>query len=168
LRKKELLRLKKLLPENEYRGLKKAIALLCHRKEFMTADEKKIVEPLFKLSPLLKVAYQFCCELTEIYNSHINKEEANKKISIWIKSVEESHLVCFRKFIKTLTKYRGEIENYFINRDTSGFVEGINNKAKVMKRRCYGIFNLSHFFQRLFLDFSGYAAFGNSQQACAL
>jgi len=168
LRKKELTRLKKLLPENEYSELKKAIALLCHRKEFMTADEKKIVEPLFKLSPLLKAAYQFCCELTGIYNNHINKEEANKKISIWIKSVEESNLVCFRKFIKTLTKYRGEIENYFINRDTSGFVEGINNKAKVMKRRCYGIFNLTHFFQRLFLDFSGYAAFGNSQQACTL
>jgi hypothetical protein len=69
----------------------------------MTADEKRIVEPLFKLSPLLKAAYQFFCELTGIYNNHINKEEADKKISIWIKSVKESNLVCFRKFINTLT-----------------------------------------------------------------
>jgi transposase len=168
LRKKELARLKKLLPENEYQSLKRAIALLCHRKEFMTDEEKKIVEPLFNLSPSLKSAYQFCCELTGIYNSHIDKESANKKITSWIDDVEKSNLVCFRRFIKTLKKYRTEIENYFINRDTSGFVEGINNKAKVMKRRCYGIFNLKHFFQRLFLDFSGYDIFRNHQQAHAL
>jgi len=31
-----------------------------------------------------------------------------------------------------------KITNYFINRQTSGFVEGLNNKIKVIKRRCYG------------------------------
>ncbi|MCP4397169.1 MAG: transposase [bacterium] len=25
-----------------------------------------------------------------------------------------------------------------------GFVEGLNNKIKVIKRRCYGIFNVNH------------------------
>ncbi|MCX7121893.1 MAG: transposase [Gammaproteobacteria bacterium] len=67
----------------------------------------------------------------------------------------------------TLKKYPILIENYFLNRNTSGFVEGVNNKAKVMKRRCYRIYNLKHFFQRLFLDFSGYTVIGNSQKACA-
>ena len=43
-----------------------------------------------------------------------------------------------------------------IERQTSGFVEGLNNKIKVMKRRCYGIYNLKHMFQRLHLDISGY------------
>jgi transposase len=42
---------------------------------------------------------------------------------------------------------------------TSGFVEGLNNKIKVLKRRCFGIFNLGHFFQRLFLDLEGYQVF---------
>ena len=27
-----------------------------------------------------------------------------------------------------------------------------NNKIKVLKRRCYGLFNLGHLFQRIFLD----------------
>jgi transposase len=45
------------------------------------------------------------------------------------------------------------------SRNNSGFVEGINNKIKVMKRRCYGISNIKHFFQRVFLDLQGYAQY---------
>ena len=44
-----------------------------------------------------------------------------------------------------------------------GFVEGFNNKVKVLKRRCYGIFNLKHLFQRIFLDFSGRGFLSNNE-----
>ncbi len=168
LRQQELKRLKKELSEEEYHVLKPAIALLCHKKEFVTDDEKRIVAPLFKYSPLLKAAYKFCCQLTGIYNSHIDQATAHEKINGWITSVESSDIVCFNKFIKTLKKYQKQIENYFVDRNTSGFVEGINNKVKVLKRRFYCIYNLKHFFQRLFLDFSGYTVFGNSQKVCAM
>jgi transposase len=50
--------------------------------------------------------------------------------------------------------------NYIVSRRTSGFVEGFNSKVKVLKRRCYGITNLTHLFQRLFLDLEGYRLFG--------
>jgi len=168
IRKKELARLKKILSEKEYRTLKPAIALLCHCKEFMTDDETKMIAPLFKYSPLLKAAYDFCCQLTGIYNSHIDPGSANQKIMEWIANVEASQIKGFKKFIKTLKKYQAEILNYFIDRNTSGFVEGINNKAKVMKRRCYGIFNLKHFFQRLTLDFSGYSIVGEMAGAACM
>ena len=56
----------------------------------------------------------------------------------------------------TVKKWKNEITNYFVNRYTSAFVEGLNNKIKVLKRRCYGIYDLKHFFQRLFLNLSGY------------
>jgi len=45
----------------------------------------------------------------------------------------------------------------FLDRQTSGFVEGLKNKIKVIKRRCYGILNVKHLFQRIYLDLSGYA-----------
>ncbi len=48
-----------------------------------------------------------------------------------------------------------EISNYFIDRNSSGFAEGLNNKIKVLKRRCYGIFNVTRLLQRLHLDVSG-------------
>ncbi len=51
------------------------------------------------------------------------------------------------------------ITNYFIARKNSGFVEGLNNKVKVIKRRCYGIFDRVHLFQRITLDLGGYEQF---------
>jgi Transposase len=41
--------------------------------------------------------------------------------------------------------------HYFVDLQTSGFVEGLNNKLKVLKRLCYRIFNLEHLFQLIFL-----------------
>jgi len=52
------------------------------------------------------------------------------------------------------------IANYFVAHQSSGFVEGLNNKIKVLKRRCDGIFRLDHLFQRITLDIQGYTLFG--------
>jgi transposase len=51
------------------------------------------------------------------------------------------------------------VTNYFTNRSNSGWVEGLNNKIKVLKRRCYGITNPISLFRRIWLDLSGYEAF---------
>jgi transposase len=75
------------------------------------------------------------------------------------KSVSESGLGCFDSFLTTLENWMDEITNFFINRQTSGFVDGFNNKVKVLKRRCYGITILRHLFQRLYLDLEGYRLF---------
>lgn len=70
-----------------------------------------------------------------------------------------SGLRCLDHFLNTLGRWWQEILNYFVNRDNSGFVEGLNNKLKVLKRRCYGLFNLMHLFQHIFLDLEGYRLF---------
>ena len=101
-------------------------------------------------------------KLTSIYNTHSTADEAIQSMDNWILEVKKSKLTCFKDFIKSLQKYKKEICNYFINRNSSGFVEGFNNKAKVLKRRCYGITNIQHLFQRLVLDFSGYDQFLNN------
>ncbi|WP_338453745.1 transposase [Candidatus Bealeia paramacronuclearis] len=111
----------------------------------------------------MKAAHRFTCEFTKIYNSHLSVKEAHEQITQWIQAVEASELTCFNTFIKTLKKYQTEIVGYFKNRYSSGFVEGINNKLKVLKRRCYGIWNLNHLFQRAFLDISGYHFFKQNQ-----
>jgi transposase len=164
IRKAELKRLRKDLSEEEYHSLKPAISLLRSRKEYnMSEDEKKVLQPLFNHSPKLKQAYDFCIELTAIYNEHQNQEDAASKIDDWVVKVQASTLSCFNSFVKTIKKYRSEICNYFIDRNSSGFVEGFNNKVKVLKRRCYGIFNLKHLFQRIFLDFSGRSFLSNNE-----
>jgi len=159
LRKSELKRLKLELTENEYEKLKSAIALLRKQKDYFTEEEKPIVEKLFKLSPKLKLAYQFSRELSGIFDSHVTPEEAKEKISTWMETVTHSELNCFNKFIKTLTKYQEQIANYFIARNNSGFVEGFNNKVKVLKRRCYGLSSAIKLFQRLIIDTLGMERF---------
>lgn len=155
LRKSELARLKKILTDAEYRQLKPAIAILRKQKDYFTETEKPIVEKLFVLSPKLKAAYNFSRELTGIFDSHVTLDTAQEKLTDWIKNVMDSALNCFNKFIKTLTKHQEQISNYFIHRNSSGFVEGFNNKVKVLKRRCYGLSNATKLFQRLILDTLG-------------
>jgi len=76
-----------------------------------------------------------------------------------MRRVEAVEAKCYEPFVKTLHKWLEEISNYFVKRETSGFVEGLNNKIKVIKRRCYGILNKEHLFQRISLDLFGYKTF---------
>ena len=159
LRKKEMKRLKKGLAEDEYKKLNGVMWILRKNINDLTEKDFEVLKLLFKYSPILNIAYKFCNELTNIFEEDISKSEAKRRINEWKNQVIKSGLTCFNKFISTLDEWMEEITNYFINRQTSGFVEGFNNKIKVIKRRCYGIFNLTHLFQRIHLDTVGYYLF---------
>jgi transposase len=159
LRQQELKRLKQELPKEEYQQLKGSMWAFRKKKADLVSEERKVLRKLFSLSPDLKQAYQFREQLTAIFEMPIRKAAAKRKLRAWTNRVQKSGLTCFDPFIKTLLNWLEEISNFFINRDTSGFVEGFNNKIKVLKRRCYGIFNIQHLFQRIFLDLEGYRLF---------
>lgn len=160
LRKKELKRLKQELPEADYKKLKGVMWVLRKSKKALTDNDLSTLDVLFQHSPSLKLAYTFSQELTEIFDQDFSRRQAQHKMKVWKKRVKQSGLTCFKKFLKTLGHYLPEILNYFLNRHTSGFVEGLNNKIKVIKRRCYGILNVDHLYQRIYLDLEGYARFG--------
>lgn len=162
LRKKELERLRRELSKEDYQSLKKAIALLVKKKELYSSADKQELEKLFKYSPAIKSAYRWARQLTAIFNTHHRKSTGVSKLNEWIEKVESSSLHCFNGFVGTLTKYQDYISNYFLQRHNSGFVEGLNNKFKVLKRRCYGIVNVKHLFQRIFLDLNGYDLLKNN------
>lgn len=52
---------------------------------------------------------------------------------------------------KTIRRWLPEIIAYFDNRTTSGMVEGINNKLKLIKRSAYGFRNFNNFQARCLL-----------------
>jgi transposase len=162
LRKKELRRLKKELSEDEYHTLKGNMWAYRKNKADRSPDEADLLERLFAYSPDLEKAYNLREDLTAIFEQPLSKEEASEKIKDWCKQVEESDLTCFDDFLTTLDNHFDYITNYFVKRLNSGFVEGFNNKAKVIKRRCYGIFNVGHLFQRIFLDLDGYRLFAEA------
>jgi transposase len=159
LRKQELGRLKKELPEVEYKQLKGSLWALRKKPTDLTIEERRRLRLLFRCSPKLKQAYGLQQQLTAIFDQHSSPTSAKIRIRAWIKPITASELHCFDKFINTLEHWWNDIINFFVNRDTSGFVEGLNNKLKVLKHRCYGLFYLKHFFQRIFLDLEGYRLF---------
>ena len=159
LRIGEMKRIKSILSKEDYGKLEGVMWILRQNHECLSQQEKETLEFMYRHSPLLKEAHKTAIKLTHIFNTHHNRKVALTKINRWIQLVQNSDLTCFNGFIKTLTKYKPNILNYFKNRKNSGFVEGLNNKIKVLKRRCYGISKPETLFQRLFLDLMGYKVF---------
>ena len=159
LRQSELKRLKQELPPEEYQLLKGSMWAFRKKSPDLRPEERQVLRRLFGYAPKLKQAYHLRQQLTAIFDQMISPAVAKRKIRNWIQRVKISQLRCFEAFLKTLEHWWEEIIHYFIDRESSGFVEGLNNKLKVLKRRCYGIFNLRHLFQRIYLDLEGYRLF---------
>jgi transposase len=159
LRTQELRRLKQELPKADYAKLKGAMWPFRKKAADLEVEEQEVLTRLFTYSPVLQQAYELREQLTGIFDAPLSKEAALLQLADWQRRVRASGLSCYDSFLLTLEKWRDEIANYFLARHNSGFVEGLNNKIKVLKRRCYGIFNLSHLFQRLLLDLEGYQRF---------
>jgi transposase len=159
LRQQELHRLKKELAPEAYQLLKGSMWAFRKRPADLRPEERQVLRKLWGYAPQLKQAYDLREQLTAIFEQDVSKAVAQHKLRAWIQRVKHSGLKCLDAFLLTLEHWWEEITNYFVDRANSGFVEGFNNKLKVLKRRCYGIFNLSHLFQRIFLDLEGYRLF---------
>ena len=163
LRKKELRRLKKDLPPETYdEECKGMLWTLRKNHSSLDTDERQDLRRLFLHSPLLHQAYTFREELTAIFNQDLSIPQAEGRLKTWIRKVELSSLDTFDGFIKTLRNHWKYIVNYFDQRISSGFVEGLNNKIKTITRRCYGLPKATTLFQRLWLDLNGKERFSLS------
>lgn len=120
--------------------------------QHQSEKEKQVLSRLFDHSLSLKEAYQLSEALTKILNTDSSRNGGIRRLRNWISRVNESGTHCFDTFIKTLEKWMPDVANYFIQRESSGFVEGFNNRIKVLKRRCYGIVDRKHLYQRISLD----------------
>ncbi len=159
LRKQVRRRLKQDLSADAYAEIKDVMWPLRKNNRDLTAAERGKLRRLFAYAPDLKLAYTLREELTAIFNRRLSKAQARLRLTTWQAKVQGSGLTCFDKFLKTLDNWLDEITNYFVDRLSSGFVEGLNNKVKTLKRRCYGLFRIPQLFQRLYLDLEGYRRF---------
>lgn len=158
-RKQELKRLRKELSKEDAKQLKHTLWPFRKRKTDLEPDEQDRLDHLLAYSPDLETAYDLREELTTIFDTTRSKAAGIRRITAWRQKVLKSGLTCFAPFLKLLDTWLDRIANYFRHHQSSGFVEGLNNKLKVLKRRCYGIYNLRHLFQRITLDLEGYRRF---------
>jgi transposase len=165
LRKQEWKRLRVEFPHETMDQLKHTMWPFRKPPSDLNPDEQDRLARLFEHAPQLKQAYDLREQLTTIFDTARSKAEGLRRIHRWRRVVEASGLTCFAPFLKLLDTWLDLIANYFRQRQTSGFVEGLNNKLKVLKRRCFGIYNLRHLFQRITLDLDGYRRFSPWQGA---
>jgi transposase len=161
LRKIEMKELKAILTKEEYAGLKGVLWALRKRHENLEPEEQALLDRLFEASPSLRKAYNLREKLTRLFDKKHSKKSGRRAIRRWMAQVKDSGLECFDTFLSTLEKQMDLITNYFISRSSSGWVEGLNNKIKVLKRRAYGVKNLGNLFRRIWLDLKGYEAFAH-------
>lgn len=162
LRKIEMKELKQVLKKEEYAGLKGVLWALRKKSGDLEPEEREKLDLLFECSPLLRKAYRLREKLTRIFDNEKHTVESGRRaIRRWMAEVRASGLTCFDKFLSTLEERMDLITNFFISRSSSGWVEGLNNKIKVLKRRSYGMKNLASLFRRIWLDLNGYEAFAH-------
>jgi len=159
LRKHELRRVRKELPDAAQDDLKQTLWPFRKRTADLTDAEQERLTSFLAYSPALQLAYTLREELSAIFDTARSKADGLRRIRFWRLRVERSGLTCFDGFLMLLDSWLDRIANYFIAHHTSGFVEGLNNKLKVLKRRCYGLRNVGRLFQRLTLDLDGYRRF---------
>ncbi|MEG4458561.1 transposase, partial [Microcoleus sp. N9_A1] len=101
-------------------------------------------------SECLRIAYEMKEEFREIYETNLTVKKGQKKIKEWLNYAQ----VFFRESASTIENHFEGICNYFLNRTTSGVMEGINNRIKLIMRQGYGFSNFNNFRNRVLACFS--------------
>ncbi len=115
------------------------------------SDEKRIkLASILSHSNRLKTAYELKEEFREIFETCATVEEGKVHLLRWLRKAR--NVYC--DVLTTIHNHLDGICNYFLSRTTSGVMEGINNKLKLIKRQAYGFVNFDNFRARLLACFS--------------
>lgn len=147
----ELNRLKNQQKKQHPEVLKGAHYPLLKNQKDLTDEQREKLKQVYETCPTVKMAHRLKECLRHIFECSSTKEKARKRLQRWICIAQQEHL--FPTFRKTLAGWMDKIANYFHKRTTSGMVEGINNKIKLIKRRAFGFRNFEHFRLRVIAAF---------------
>lgn len=147
----ELKQLKNQAKQEHPDVLKGAHYALLKNQEDLTEKQSATLEQVYATCPKLKMAHRLKECLRHIFESDSTKEKALERLNKWRQIAQQEEL--FPTFRKTLANWDDRIANYFHQRTTSGIVEGINNKLKLIKRRAFGFRNFEHFRIRVLAAF---------------
>ncbi len=124
--------------------------ILLKNGEDLTTEERAKLEQLLQRSKRLERAYEWKEEFRAIYEQPLTVEEGKQQIKAWLSKARK----IYSEAITTISNHLDGISNYFRNRTTSGAMEGINNRIKLIKRQAYGFVNFNNFRERLLACFS--------------
>ena len=136
------------LPKRHRKYFKKSRHLLTKPMEKLTDDEMCQLALMFEIAPRLADAYRIKNEFLSVIRSK-SAAEGKRALADWLLSVEVMDLPEFHDCTKAYHNWFDEIINSLEVPWTNGFIEGCNNKTKVLKRTCYGMRNFNNFRKRI-------------------
>ena len=136
---------KKAANEDERAQLKGLRYLLLKNACNLTNSEKERLTKLADSHPELYQLWQLRQALHDWYETEMTPALARPALNDWITQARRLGLKHLNAFCDMLTTWQDEIINFFYHRITSGFVEGMNSKIRVLKRIAFGIPNFEHF-----------------------
>jgi transposase len=99
----------------------------------------------------LRTLYEFRVRFQTIFDTARDRRKAYRAlIGLFLDMLDDFPEL--DAFILTFEAWQEEILNYFDARQTSATVEGLNNKARVILKRAYGLKGADSLWTRLILD----------------
>jgi transposase len=139
---------KKAENEKTLAGINKSKYVLLKNESDLNDEQKTKLIQVKEVSSILKVMHELKEKFRTIFNKTNNWYTAVFKLGIWLSKAKQY----FPNSNNTVIRWFDEIIAYFDNRTTSGGVEGINNKLKLIKRSAYGFRNFENFRVRCLLS----------------
>ncbi len=127
---------------------KKSRNLLMKQIENLTEEEMDRLALMFEIAPRLADAYRIKNEFLNVIRSK-SSENGKQRLVDWLFAVEVMDLPEFHDCTKAYHNWFQEIVNAMDVPWTNGYIEGCNNKTKVLKRVSYGMRNFSNFRKRI-------------------
>jgi transposase len=112
-------------------------------------EAKEKLENLLSLNQSLNIVYILKEELRRFWQ-FTTRKKAKSYLMNWLYKAWISGIKPFAKFATTIASHHQDILNYFDHQITTGMVEGINNKIKVLKRQAYGFRDTEYFKLRIY------------------
>ena len=127
---------------------KKSRWILLTRQHKLKPDEKIQLANMLTISEPLRQAYALKEEFYEALNSN-DYERMVQRWKIWHEHVAAANLPSFNRFMDTTSKWSKAILQSALTGYSNGFIEGCNNRTKVLKRVSYGVRNFQRFRNRI-------------------
>ena len=129
-------------------GLKNSKYPLLKNQDKLTQEQLDKLIQVKNVSPILKEMHEFKEKIRKIFNNTNDWYTGVFKLGMWLSKAKKY----FPNSNNTIIRWYQEIISYFDNMTTSGTVEGINNKLKLIKRSGYGFKNFENFRIRCLLN----------------
>lgn len=133
--------------EKVLEGLKKSKYVLLKNESDINEEQKAKLRQVKDVSSTLKTMHELKEEIRKIFEQANNWLVGLWQLGRWLSGAKKY----FPDSQNTIIRWLDEIIAYFDYKTTSGVVEGINNKLKLIKRSAYGFRNFENFRVRCLL-----------------